>query len=378
MGTITTRKRKDGTMAYTARVRITHGGKVIHQETQTFDRKQAASAWIKKRETELAEPGAIAAAKNEDTSLREVIHRYLDQVSKTRKFGRTKHSTLRFIARHPFGDTPVSQVSSSKLVAYVQQRIAEDNVLPQTACNDIAVLSSVLSIAEPAWGYKLDYDDIRKAKAVLVSLGLWTRSFERERIPTMDELEKIMQFYADQSRRRPWVTPMLKIVPFAIFSTRRQEEITRLKWSDLNLEEKTILVTDVKHPRKKWGNHKTSRLTDEAIELMLSMPRISEFIFPFTTDAISAQFTRMCKWLDIKDLHFHDLRRAGITRLFEMGFDIPQVSQISLHDDWVSLKRYVNLKGTGDRYANWEWKKKAVDLKWNGFRKGEGLERINA
>lgn len=375
MGTITTRKRKDGTMAYTARVRITHGGNVIHQETQTFDRKQAASAWIKKRETELSEDGALEAIYKPTVRLGDVIHHYLDQVSKTRKYGRTKFNTLRAIAKHPFGSTPIEDLSSSSLVAYVQRRIAEDKVLPQTACNDIAILASVYSVAEPAWGYKIDYSDIRKARAVLERLGIWARSKERDRIPTMQELDTLMTYFADQSRRRKWVTPMLKIIAFAIYSTRRQEEIIRIRWDGLNEQERTVLVTDVKHPRRKWGNHKHAKLTDEAWAIIQSMPRVSEFIFPFTTDAVAAQFQRACKWLEIDDLHFHDLRRAGVTRLFEMGWDIPHVTQVSLHEDWHSLKRYVNLKGTGDRYEGWAWLQKAIDLKWEGFRKGDGQTR---
>jgi hypothetical protein len=54
MGTIASRKRKDNSTAYTAQIRI--------KESQTFDRKQVALAWIERRETELAVPGAIERA----------------------------------------------------------------------------------------------------------------------------------------------------------------------------------------------------------------------------------------------------------------------------------------------------------------------------
>ena len=36
---------------------------------------------------------------------------------------------------------------------------------------------------------------------------------------------------------RPGSAPMAKIIAFAIFSTRRQEEITRVTWADYNKEE---------------------------------------------------------------------------------------------------------------------------------------------
>jgi hypothetical protein len=56
MGTITQRKRKDGSTAHTAQIRIMKKGETVYQESQTFDRKATAQAWIRKREAELYEP----------------------------------------------------------------------------------------------------------------------------------------------------------------------------------------------------------------------------------------------------------------------------------------------------------------------------------
>jgi hypothetical protein len=55
---------------------------------------------------------------------------------------------------------------------------------------------------------------------------------------------------------------------------------------------------------------------------------------PLSTDAISAAFTWACKMLDIEDLHFHDLRHDGVSRLFEMGKTIPQAASVSGHRSW--------------------------------------------
>ena len=45
MGTITSRKRKDNSTAYTAQIRINRDGKTVYQESRTFDCKQVAQAW---------------------------------------------------------------------------------------------------------------------------------------------------------------------------------------------------------------------------------------------------------------------------------------------------------------------------------------------
>lgn len=41
-----------------------------------------------------------------------------------------------------------------------------------------------------------------------------------------------------------------KLVMFAIHSTRRLDEITRLRFSDNNNKKQTGMVRDLKHPRK--------------------------------------------------------------------------------------------------------------------------------
>lgn len=369
MGTVTERRRKDGSIAYKAQIRIMQQGSSAVSETETFDRKTAAKAWIKKRESELSEPGAIEALGRPNPPLSDIIDRYLSDFGQVRRLGRTKAATLRAIAAHELGSLKASDVTSPVLVSFAQQRIAEDRVKPQTVQNDIALLGSVFAVAEAAWGYPLSNAEMVKAKAVAKHLGLMERSNERTRVPTMEELDRLMAYFADQSRRRRWVVPMQKLVAAAIFTTRRQEELVTMRWDDLNVEHQTILIRDVKHPRHKAGNHKDARLTDEALALIRSMPKVDDRIFPFSTEAVSAQFTRACQWLEIEDLRFHDLRRAGVTRLFEMGWTIPEVASVSLHQSWQQLKRYTAIKKMGDRYAGWKWLQPAIDIQWNAGRR---------
>jgi integrase len=148
---------------------------------------------------------------------------------------------------------------------------------------------------------------------------------------------------------------MDKVILFAIFSTRRQEEITSIRWDDFEDDHKRVLVRDMKHPGEKVGNNTWCTLTPEAIALIKAMPKTDERIFPYNSGTISKNFTDACKLLGIEDLHFHDLRHDGISRLFEIGWDIPRASTVSAHRSWNSLKRYTHIRQTGDKYAGWKW-----------------------
>ena len=164
-----------------------------------------------------------------------------------------------------------------------------------------------------------------------------------------------MQHFGERQQRRPSPVPMQKVIAFAVFSTRRLEEITRLRQSDLDEAGSRILVRDMKNPGEKLGNDVWCDLPVEALHVAQSMPLDRDEIFPYTTDAIGMGFTRACQLLGILDLHFHDLRHDGVSRLFEIGRNVPQVAAVSGHRSWSSLKRYTHLRQTGDKYAGWKW-----------------------
>jgi hypothetical protein len=64
-------------------------GQIVHRESQTFDRKQVARAWIARRETELSEG---VTGRSKDVRLGDVIDRYVRESE--RAIGRTKAQVL--------------------------------------------------------------------------------------------------------------------------------------------------------------------------------------------------------------------------------------------------------------------------------------------
>lgn len=347
MGTIVTRERKDGSVGHTAQILIKRAGAIVHREAQTFDRKQAAKAWLSRRETELAQPGALE--RRPDPSLAEVIDRYISE--SRRKIGRTKAQVLRTIKTYDIADMRCSKLTSTDVLAFAQSL----KVQPQTVQNYLSHLAAVFAVAKPAWGYPLDRQAIKDAFVVAKRLGVTSKSKARDRRPSLDELDRLMEHFGVVKARRPRSAPMQKIVVFALFSTRRLEEITRIAWDDY--DGTRVLVRDMKHPGDKEGNDTWCELPPEASAVIETMPHgTAPEIFPFTPDAITAAFTRACKILDIDDLHFHDLRHEGVSRLFEMGRTISQAASVSGHRSWQSLRRYTHLRQIGDKYENWKWK----------------------
>ena len=84
MGTIVGRARKDGSKAFTAQIVIKKGGVIVHREAETFDRKQAANAWIVKREAELKRPDGL---RQKEDPLPRACHRFSPTSGKSRPAG---------------------------------------------------------------------------------------------------------------------------------------------------------------------------------------------------------------------------------------------------------------------------------------------------
>ncbi|WP_179353332.1 site-specific integrase [Pseudomonas fluorescens] len=363
MATIRARKRTDGSVSYTAQIRLFRDGAQVYQESQTFARKQAAQAWVRRREAELDQPGAIERAKRKGVTVQDMIKQYLDEMEKVRPLGKTKEATLSAIAATEFGQTVDSAINSQRLVDFALWRMSEEGggVQPQTAGNDLAHLGAVLSIARPAWGYEVDTHAMADARKVLRKLGYNMKSRERDRRPTQIELDKILEYFFEMLTRRPTVIHMPKIIAFAIFSTRRMDEICRILWEDLDEIRQAVKVRDMKNPGQKIGNDVWCHLPDEAWQIVSSMPRECPEIFPYCSDSVGTAWARACKMTGIVDLHFHDLRHEGVSRLFEMDWDIPRVASVSGHRDWNSLRRYTHVEGRGDKYISWKWLKKIID-----------------
>lgn len=346
MGTIVTRRRKSGGNAYLARIILKRGGEIIHEESKTHETHKAASSWMKRRETELSKPGEIERLKRRDVPLCEAIDRYRDTSKK--KIGRTISNILDLLKADDIADMASGDIKSQDIVD-LARRLGRTRK-PATVHLYISTLKSVFEVAQPAWGIPLDRRQMEDAIAVATRLGLVGPSRRRDRRPTLEELDALMSLY---SKRRG--APMTKLIAFAIFSTRRREEISRITWEDLDEAHSRVLVRNMKNPDGSAGNDVWCELTPEAMAIIRTMPRTGKRIFPYHVQAITNSWTRACKKLKIKNLRFHDLRHEGISRLFEMGKNIPQAASVSGHQSWTNLKRYTHIMQTGDKYAGWPW-----------------------
>ncbi|TMX35282.1 tyrosine-type recombinase/integrase [Vibrio sp. Hep-1b-8] len=72
-------------------------------------------------------------------------------------------------------------------------------------------------------------------------------------------------------------------------------------------------------------------LLAESFDIAKRQPKQGERIFPYNARSVTAGFQRVCNELGIEDLRYHDMRREGASRLFEKGYSIEEVAQVTGH-----------------------------------------------
>lgn len=354
MATITQRKRAGG-IRYTAQIRIKRKGKLVYSESKTFARRALAKEWAARREAELQDPAALSRLQHRGMTVGDLVRRYLDDREVVEPLGRTKRMHLEQLLGMDVAGLDALELEPKHLVAHVRRRRLA-GVGGATANNDIIWLRVVFRYARSALGIPVDRHVVDDAAEICWSERLIARPKRRDRRPSSEELQALVALFARPSSRGSTAKDaMYLLMWFAIYSSRRLGEICRLRLSDLDREHGIWLVRDVKNPGGSRGNDLEMVVPDAlwpVVDLMAELVSDGDRVAPFVEKTIGSYWTRSMKLAGVDDLHFHDLRHEACSRLAEDGLGIPQIQQVSLHESWSSLQRYVNLrkrKATGER-----------------------------
>lgn len=156
----------------------------------------------------------------------------------------------------------------------------------------------------------------------------------RERRLQQGEFEKLER--AAIECRNIYLWPAIQ---FVTHTAMRRSEILSLGWDDINFLERFAKLRDTKN-----GSNRIIPLSFPAIDILKSLPQNDQRVFATTDYAIRHSWDRLVKRAKLDDLKFHDLRHEAISRFFEMGLNIPEVSLISGHSDLRMLLRYTHPK----------------------------------
>jgi integrase len=322
--------------------------------SKSFATKQEAAIWARDMEHKIDRGQSVDPGRR--ISFADVLSAYREHVAVAKGMSRSKAQALDKIEKL-LGKRRLVELKTTAFVDFCRTRETE-GAGPATILQDLSYIGTVLRHgggligAEHATATAITSLDT--ARRTLRHSGRVAKPEERERRPTDTELSDLIDHWAGNPRQS---IPMIDLVLFAVSTAMRLGEIVKLRWEDLEENDRTIVIRARKHPTKKATNHQKVPLplgtcvvggkTIDPLEIMRRQPSAwtrKGRIFPHAAQSTSTAFQRATSALEIEDLHFHDLRHDGASRLFEAGWPIERVALVTGHKDWNMLRRYTQLR----------------------------------
>jgi len=254
---------------------------------------------------------------------------YLDY-SKTNKRSWTRDRTSIGSLKAFFNGKYLYEITPLLIERYKKKRI--DEVSPATLNRELACLKHMFTKAIE-WE-KVDYNPVKRVK-------LLREDNARLRYLTCDEVQRLYENCADHLK---------PIVLAALYTGMRQGEILKLKWEDVDLEQKIIFVKNTKNNEVReipLNNLLTSTLKNIKFR--------SPYVFcdkdgrPY--GSVRKSFENALKKAAIQDFCFHDLRHTFASHLVMSGVDLMTVKELLGHKTIKMTLRYAHLSPSHKRRA---------------------------
>jgi integrase len=292
--------------------------------TKSFIAKQDAERWARQVEADIDKGSYTNVALAERTLFKDVIERYVQEVTLKTRSMREDTYRLRALARHPISRLRMTALTPIKVAEYRDERLKI--VSNGAVIRELSYFSSIINHARREWGINI-VNPIPLVKKPASPQG-------RSRTLSNDELERLLKACIPRVKNgNIWVLPVVK---FALASAMRRGEILGLRWSDINFDRHTAYI-----PLTKNGTSRTVPLSSEALTILRELPRsLDGRVFPINGPNLSVIFDKARRIAKVEDFHFHDLRHMAITKLAENLPNLIELSAVSGHKSLAMLKRY--------------------------------------
>jgi integrase len=294
--------------------------------SKTFDQRRDAERWatLQERDYDLLESRGEVASAALDVTVGGLLARYRTTMVSKKRCAYSETYIVAAMERRDIASFSVRSLKPDHVVAYRDQRLSE--VGPAGVARELRLLQHALETARTSWGFAGLENAVKDVKKPTEPRGRERRLSASEEAALLEALDGC---------QNPFVLP---VVQFALATSMRQGEILSLQWSWCNLKAQLATL-----PLTKNGRVRTVPLSKAATSVLEALPRSGPVVFDLSREALKQAWARAVRRAKISDLHFHDLRHEAISRLFELGLEMPEVMMISGHTDPRMLVRYTHL-----------------------------------
>jgi len=286
--------------------------------------KKLAEAALRKVQTEIAEGKYLDKKKKALVLFEEAADMFLKQSRSSRDDTSFKSFIPYFKGKYLY-DITVADVEK-----YKHERCKK--VMESTVNRELNCLKSFYSYL-----VKMEMVDSNPVKKVP---SFPEKKFERLRYLSIKEIYELLS---------QCIVPHLYfIVLIALNTGLRRGEILKLKWKDVDLENRYLHIEKTKTLQRR-DLYINDILFEQFVKWKESPETCEETVF--TIGAIQHSFTNAVKRAKIKDFHFHDLRHTFASHLVMNGVDLATVSKLLGHSSIEMTMRYTHLSPDHQKLA---------------------------
>lgn len=261
-------------------------------------------------------------------TFREHARAYLKFVQHYKRSANTDESKLRLHLNEHFGDRRLCDITTRDIQTYHMQ-IAK-KLSQSTANRHLALLSMMFNVA-------IQWDILERSPTK--GVRKFKEDNQKQRFLSPEEIGRLYQEMEHEDNKV--AVNALKLI---LLTGCRREEILQLRWDDVSLESGTIFLPD-----SKTGSRYV-QLNAAAIELLMGIDRVSQFVFPGRDDKNKPLnnprkcFTRLLKAAKIEGhVRLHDLRHTHASLLVNAGASLFVVQKTLGHKNPITSQRYSHL-----------------------------------
>jgi integrase len=315
--------RKRGPYQWEARIRK----KGLPVTCKTFETRAAAVKWAREIESEMDRGLYVSRSEAESTTLSEALDRYIWEYLPRLSHFEINRNRARALQRRNLAKKFLAAIRGKDIADFIKEREAE-GVAGNTIRLDLGILSRLFNLAISDWGMESLVNPVVRVTRPKLAKG-------RERRLEEGEEERLLNATNPEMRY---------IIRLALETAMRREELSRLRWADIDFERRTATLYETKN-----GETRTAPLSPRALEILRALKTASsgsgDRIFTQSSSAITQNMVRACKKAGLADLRFHDLRHEATSRLFEnTDLDLMEIRSITGHKSLQMLARYSHLR----------------------------------
>jgi len=306
-----------------------------------FGRTTAQKAWkTAKKELEKVGDGIDPLLEREEArdvvTLGGVWHRYLNEYAPSRLKPRTVRDAKSVWKRHlkgPFSHRDLEDITR-KDVGRLQHRLQE-NIW---AANDAVKLLRRLYNQAADW--ELIPPEINPARFVKLF-----KEPARERYLTADELQRLGKVLKEEEEQDPAAVAAIRLI---LFTGARAGEILRLRWEEVDLKGRQLLLRESK------TGPKGIELPAPAVEILAGLKdKRAEgraFVFPGRdrsrprNDYLKRPWLRIREKAELGDCRLHDLRHCFASIGAAEGLTLKMIGELLGHRQTATTERYSHLR----------------------------------